>query len=708
MSRSEDICTSPLPSAQVWKINSPGLGRGRPRSTTPEVQEEILEAVNMTPISTQRVALQVNVPHTTVWRLLKEYQLYPYHLQRVQALSPADYPARVRFCQWFLQQCGVNPNFPALVLFTDEAQFIRDGITNFHNQHVWAYENPCATVPSDHQVPFSLNILTGQAYTNFLENTIPHVLEDTPLINRQHIHFLHDGTPAHFSRTARQYLDRRFPDRWIGRGGPIAWPPRSSDLNPLDFYLRGYLKLLVYSSPVPDLESVRNRIVACSEDIRNTPGVWDRVRRSMRHRCEEENSQDFKPIPGPLIGSGEELDVEDLYTKYKASPYSLRTIKFRKVISKKKLQRQLEFLAVQEEYIKDEQRNLKKEYLHAQEEVKRIQSVPLVIGQFLEAVDQNTGIVGSTTGSNYYVRILSTIDRELLKPSASVALHKHSNALVDVLPPEADSSISMLQADEKPDVQYSDIGGMDMQKQEIREAVELPLTHFELYKQIGIDPPRGVLMYGPPGCGKTMLAKAVAHHTTAAFIRVVGSEFVQKYLGEGPRMVRDVFRLAKENSPAIIFIDEIDAIATKRFDAQTGADREVQRILLELLNQMDGFDQTTNVKVIMATNRADTLDPALLRPGRLDRKIEFPLPDRRQKRLVFSTITSKMNLSEEVDLEDYVARPDRISGADINAICQEAGMHAVRENRYIVLAKDFEKGYKNNIKKDESEHEFYK
>jgi len=391
-----------------------------------------------------------------------------------------------------------------------------------------------------------------------------------------------------------------------------------------------------------------------------------------------------------LTSAYDELDSDDMYVKYK------------------KLQQQLEFLEVQEEYIKDEMRNLRKEYIHAQEEVKRIQSVPLVIGQFLEAVDQNTGIVGSTTGSNYYVRILSTLDRELLKPSASVALHKHSNALVDVLPPEADSSISMLGADEKPDVSYADIGGMDMQKQEMREAVELPLSHFDLYKQIGIDPPRGVLMYGPPGCGKTMLAKAVAHHTTASFIRVVGSEFVQKYLGEGPRMVRDVFRLAKENSPAIIFIDEIDAIATKRFDAQTGADREVQRILLELLNQMDGFDQTTNVKVIMATNRQDTLDPALLRPGRLDRKIEFPLPDRRQKRLIFSTITTKMNLSDEVDLEDYVARPDRISGADINAICQEAGMHAVRENRYIVLPKDFEKGYKNNIKKDESEHEFYK
>ena len=270
-------------------------------------------------------------------------------------------------------------------------------------------------------------------------------------------------------------------------------------------------------------------------------------------------------------------------------------------------------LEIQESYVKDEQANLKRELIRAQEEVKRIQSVPLVIGQFLEPIDQHTGIVGSTTGSNYVIRILSTLDRELLKPSSSVALHRHSNALVDILPPEADSSISMLGSQEKPDVTYTDVGGMDTQKQEIREAVELPLTHFDLYKKIGIDPPRGVLLYGPPGqpafsvfgynclwnsgTGKTMLVKAVARHTTASFIRVVGSEFVQKYLGEGPRMVRDVFRLARENAPAIIFIDEIDAIATKRFDAQTGADREVQRILLELLNQMDGFDQGSNVKV---------------------------------------------------------------------------------------------------------------
>ena len=166
--------------------------------------------------------------------------------------------------------------------------------------------------------------------------------------------------------------------------------------------------------------------------------------------------------------------------------------------------------------------------------------------------------------------------------------------------------------------------------------------------------------------------------------------------------------MAEEHSPSIVFIDEIDAVGTKRYESNSGGEREIQRTMLELLNQLDGFDSRGDVKVIMATNRQDTLDPALLRPGRLDRKIEFPLPDRRQKRLIFSTITAKMNLSDEVDLEDYVARPDRISGADINAICQEAGMHAVRENRYIVLPKDFEKGYKNNIKKDESEHEFYK
>jgi 26S proteasome regulatory subunit T3 len=289
----------------------------------------------------------------------------------------------------------------------------------------------------------------------------------------------------------------------------------------------------------------------------------------------------------------------------------------------------------------------------------------------------------------------------------------------------------MLGEHEKPDVSYADVGGLDMQKQELREAVELPLTHGELYRQIGIDPPRGVLLYGPPGTGKTMLVKAVANSTTAKFIRVVGSEFVQKYLGEGPRMVRDVFRLARENSPSIIFIDEIDAIATKRFDAQTGADREVQRILLELLNQMDGFDQQSSVKVhppqtpwftplfvldtdlgevIMATNRADTLDPALLRPGRLDRKIEFPRKnDRRQKRAVYTTLASKMSLSPEVDLDTFILRTDAASGAVIAAIMQNAGMLAVRKGRYLILQADIEEAYNLQVGDSKGDKfEFYR
>ena len=364
----------------------------------------------------------------------------------------------------------------------------------------------------------------------------------------------------------------------------------------------------------------------------------------------------------------------------------------------KELEREIELLGIKEEYIKDELRYLKRELGRAQEEVKSIQSVPLLVGNFAEMVDQNYAVVDC--GTPNLVRVMKTIDRHLLKPNTSVALHKHSQALVDVLPPEGTTSVQIVH--DPPNISYADIGGLDMQKQEIREAVELPLTQLDLYQQIGIDPPRGVLLYGPPGTGKTMLAKAVAHHTSASFIAVVGSEFVQKYLGEGPRMVRDTFRLAREHSPSILFIDEVDSIATKRFDAEHGSDREVQRVLMELLAQMDGFDQSTSVKVIMATNRADTLDPALLRPGRLDRKIEFPLPDRRQKRLIFQVITSKMNLSPDVDIEDYVSRPDKLSGADISAICMEAGMHAVRKNRYIVLPKDFERAYEKTVRKPES------
>jgi len=279
--------------------------------------------------------------------------------------------------------------------------------------------------------------------------------------------------------------------------------------------------------------------------------------------------------------------------------------------------------------------------------------------------------------------------RELLKPSASVALHKHSNALVDVLPPEADSSISMLGADEKPDVSYADIGGMDMQKQEMREAVEVPLSHFDLYKQIGIDPPRGVLMYGPPGTGKTLMARACAAQTQSCFLKLAGPQLVQMFIGDGAKLVRDAFALAKEKQPAIIFIDELDAIGTKRFDSEKAGDREVQRTMLELLNQLDGFSSVDDIKVIAATNRVDILDPALLRSGRLDRKIEFPAPTEEARARIMQIHARKMNVDPDVNYEELARSTDDFNGAQCKAVCVEAGMIALRRESSLVTHEDF-------------------
>jgi len=275
------------------------------------------------------------------------------------------------------------------------------------------------------------------------------------------------------------------------------------------------------------------------------------------------------------------------------------------------------------------------------------------------------------------------------------------------LAPKIDPTVTMMTVEEKPDVTYNDVGGSKEQIEKLREVVELPLLHPERFVNLGIDPPKGVLMYGPPGTGKTLLARAVANRTDACFIRVIGSELVQKYVGEGARMVRELFQMARSKKACIIFFDEVDAIGGARFDDGAGGDNEVQRTMLEIVNQLDGFDSRGNIKVLMATNRPDTLDPALLRPGRLDRKIEFPLPDRRQRRLIFQVCTAKMNLSEEIDLEDYVSRPEKLSAAEITSVCQEAGLHAVRANRYVILNKDLEKAYKNNVKKADTEFEFY-
>jgi len=306
-----------------------------------------------------------------------------------------------------------------------------------------------------------------------------------------------------------------------------------------------------------------------------------------------------------------------------------------------------------------------------------------------QLIDDNHAIVSSAVGPEYYVGITSFVDKEQIEPGCTVLLHHKVMSVVGLLNDDVDPMVNVMKVEKAPLESYSDVGGLTKQIQEVKEAVELPLTHPELYEDIGIKPPKGVIFYGPPGTGKTLLAKAVANETSATFLRVVGSELIQKYLGDGPKLVRELFRVADENAPSIVFIDEIDAIGTKRYESQSGGEREIQRTMLELLNQLDGFDARGEVKVIMATNRIETLDPALIRPGRIDRKIEFPLPDVKTKRRIFGIHTARMTLAPDVNLEEFIQSKDELSGADIKAICTEAGLLALRERRMRVTQKDF-------------------
>ena len=323
--------------------------------------------------------------------------------------------------------------------------------------------------------------------------------------------------------------------------------------------------------------------------------------------------------------------------------------------------------------------------------VEDIRGTPMTVGSLEEMIDDNHCIVSTAHGPEYYVNILSFVDKDAIEPGSSVLLHHKTMSVVGLLGDDNNPMVSMMKVEKAPLESYADIGGCEKQIQEIKEAVELPLTHPELYEDIGIRPPKGVILYGEPGTGMTLLAKAVANQTSATFLRIVGSELIQKYLGEGPKLVREVFRVAEEHAPSIVFIDEIDAVGTKRYDSNSGGEREIQRTMLELLNQLDGFDERGDVKVIMATNRIDTLDPALLRPGRIDRKIEFPLPNEATKRKIFGIHTGRMACADDVDIEEFVMAREDLSGADIKAICSEAGLLALRERRMKVTQDDFKK-----------------
>lgn len=349
-------------------------------------------------------------------------------------------------------------------------------------------------------------------------------------------------------------------------------------------------------------------------------------------------------------------------------------------------------------WLEDKKRSLENEKLALDREVRRLRSelerlksMPLIIGTVVDVLPNGKVVVKSSTGPQFVVNTSQFIDKSALTPGSRVAMNQQSFAVVDVLAVEKDPAVLAMEIEEKPNVTYDDVGGLDEQITEIRETVELPLLKPEAFEKVGIDPPKGVLLYGPPGTGKTLLAKAVAHETNSVFIKLIGSELVRKYIGEGARLVRELFKLAKEKAPSIVFIDEADAIGAKRLESSTSGDREVQRTLMQLLAEMDGFSPRGDVRIIAATNRPDILDPAMLRPGRFDRLIEIPLPDYDGRVEIFKIHTRRMNISPEVSLEDLASRTDSATGADIKAICTEAGMFAIREDRDMVTLSDFER-----------------
>jgi proteasome regulatory subunit len=340
--------------------------------------------------------------------------------------------------------------------------------------------------------------------------------------------------------------------------------------------------------------------------------------------------------------------------------------------------------------IENQKLKFEREARKLRSELERLRVGPMIVGTIVDVLDENRVIVKSSTGPRFVVSLSQFIEEEI-KVGAQVGLNQQSFAVMCVLPSPRDPAVFGMEIEEAPDVQFSQIGGLDTQISEIREIVELPLKRPDLFTSVGIEPPKGVLLHGPPGTGKTILAKAVAQSTEATFMRVVGSEFVQKYIGEGARLVRELFELAKSKSPAIIFIDELDAIGARRMDGATSGDREVQRTLMQILAEMDGFDARGEVKLIAATNRLDMLDPALLRPGRFDRVIEIPLPSKEARESILKIHTKGMNLDRGVNLRLIAELSEGSSGADLKALSTEAGMYAIREERTTVYQSDFER-----------------
>jgi len=357
------------------------------------------------------------------------------------------------------------------------------------------------------------------------------------------------------------------------------------------------------------------------------------------------------------------------------------------------LERRLRALETEKQLLDAERLRLERELHSLRNELDRLRQPPLISASVIEILKDGRVIVKSSTGPQFVVNSSSKILKKELKPGSRVALNQRTFAIMELLPSSKDPFVRGMEIEDVPDVTYDDIGGLKEQLREIRETVELPLTHPELFERIGITPPKGILLYGPPGTGKTLIARAVARETKATFIRIIGSELVQKFIGEGARLVREIFQMAKEKEHAIIFIDELDAIGSKRLEVATSGDREVQRTLMQLLSELDGFSPRGNIRIIGATNRPDILDPALLRPGRFDRLIQFGEPTSEERKEIFQIHMRPMNVTQDVkrQINRLVQLTEKATGADIKAICTEAGMFALRERRDFVTVKDFEK-----------------
>lgn len=332
---------------------------------------------------------------------------------------------------------------------------------------------------------------------------------------------------------------------------------------------------------------------------------------------------------------------------------------------------------------------LESEVNRMRQEINDLRSPPLIIGTVQEMIDDAV-VIRNSTGVEFYIKATPDVTTRL-QPGFRVGLTQRSLSVVEILPESKDHRAQAMEIVDKPDITFDQIGGLEHVIQELTETVVLPLTNPEKFSALGITPPSGILLHGMPGVGKTLLAKAVANQTHATFIGVNASEFVRKYIGEGAKIVRDVFKIAKERENCIIFIDEIDAIGAHRMDDISGGDREVQRTLMQLLAELDGFREKSNVKIIAATNRIDILDPALLRPGRFDRIIEVSPPDQDGRLQILSIHTKNMKLSKDISLEEVATQTDGATGADLKAICTEAGMFALRDGSGQIGTEHFRK-----------------